>query len=182
MALDELLQARTASIAKRWLEETLRTYDPHTASHLLRERDPFANPVGHALITGTQAVVDGLAAGSNPQELASGLGEIIKIRSVQDFTPAQAVSFILLLKEVIRNELGSGVEAPDVAEQLRRFDARVDQLLLVGFDLYTHYRERMYEVRVNDIKRRVSGLMRQMGMSTDDPEPGPDVPETALRR
>jgi len=182
MAQNQLLQARTASIAKRWLDAVLRTYDAETASHLLRERDQFANPVGHALTTVTQAVVAGLTAGKDPMELASSLEQIIKIRSVQEFTPAEAVSFILLLKEVIRTELGSGAEAPDVAEQLQRFDARVDQLLLVGFNLYTRHRERMYEIRVNDIKRRVSGLMRQLGMSTDDLEPGPDVPETALRR
>ncbi len=182
MALDDQLAARRASIAKRWLDETLRTYDPQTATHLLRERDQFANPVGHALTTGTQAVVDGLVTGKEPAELAPALRELLRIRSVQTFTAAQAVGFILLLKGAVRKELDSDLRASGVADGLARFDARVDQLLLVGFDLYSSYRERMYEVRVNDIKRRVSGLMRRLGMNLDDFEPGPDVPETALRR
>ena len=182
MAFDDQLHARKASIAKRWLAEVLRTYDPETAAHLLRERDQFANPLGHALTVGTEAVVESLATGKEPAELAPELEPLLKIRSVQSFTPAQAVGFILLLKDVTRTELDLDLRDAGVTEWLAKFDARVDQLLLVAFDLYSHHRERMYEVRVNDIKRRVSGLMRRMGVGLDDLEPGPDVPETALRR
>jgi hypothetical protein len=95
------------------------------------------------------------------EKVCSALEEIVKIRSIQDFTPAQALSFVFSLKQVIREELKGELDAARLAE-LVQFEAQIDQLALFAFDVYVKCRERLYEIRVSEVKRSVSGLMRRL--------------------
>ena len=168
MTLRDLLHSRRAAIQKRWLEKTLETYAPDTSAFFKRQKDQFANPVGQALRAGTQTMVDCLLDEDemDAEKICSALEEIIKIRSIQDFTPAQAVSFVFSLRPVIREELKGELDTARLAE-LARFEIRIDQLALFAFDVYVKCRERLYEIRVSEVKRSVSGLMRRLNREED---------------
>jgi hypothetical protein len=161
MTLRDLLHSRRAAIQKRWLEKTLETYAPDASAFFQRQKDQFANPVGQALRAGTQTMVDCLLDEMDAEKVCSALEEIVKIRSIQDFTPAQALSFVFSLKQVIREELKGELDAARLAE-LVQFEAQIDQLALFAFDVYVKCRERLYEIRVSEVKRSVSGLMRRL--------------------
>lgn len=156
-------------MAQRWLDKTLQSYHRDTAAFFAKGKNEFANPVGTTLHRGIHAALDAmLDPAQGPQELCAALEPMIKIRSVQDFTPARAVAFVFALKAAVRDELGEALADPALGPDLAAFDAEVDQLALFSFDVYTKCRDRIYEVRVNDVKRRVSGLMRRMGIGLDD--------------
>ena len=161
MTLKDLLHSRRAAIHKRWLEKTLETYAPDTSAFLKGQKDQFANPVGQALRAGTQTMVDCLLGEMDAEKICGCLEEIVKIRSIQDFTPAQAVSFIFSLRQIIREELGKELDSSRLAD-LAEFETRIDQLALFAFDIYVKCRERLYEIRVSEVKRSVSGLMRRL--------------------
>ena len=161
MTLRDLLHSRRAAIQKRWLDKTLETYAPDASAFFERRKDQFANPVGQALRAGTQAMVDCLLDEMDAEKICSALDEIVKIRSIQDFTPAQAVSFVFSLRQIIRDELGKELDSSRLAE-LTEFETRIDQLALFAFDIYVKCRERLYEIRVGEVKRSVSGLMRRL--------------------
>ena len=161
MTLKDLLHSRRAAIQKRWLEKTLETYAPDASAFFEGQKDQFANPVGQALRAGTQTMVDCLLDEMDAEKICSALEEIVKIRSIQDFTPAQAVSFVFSLRPIIREELKGELDAARLAE-LARFETRIDQLALFAFDVYVKCRERLYEIRVSEVKRSVSGLMRRL--------------------
>jgi len=161
MTLKDLLHSRRAAIQKRWLEKTLETYAPDASAFFEGQKDQFANPVGQALRAGTQIMVDCLLDDMDAEKICSALDEIVKIRSIQDFTPAQAVSFVFSLRSVIREELKGELDAARLVE-LAQFEARIDQLALFAFDVYVKCRERLYEIRVSEVKRSVSGLMRRL--------------------
>jgi hypothetical protein len=182
MSLNDLLSAKQASIAQRWLDKTIQTYPPDTASFFKRERDEFANPVGAALRTGTRKLVSDLLEGAGPDALWSHLDPMLRVRSVQDLSASQAVSFIFLLKDAAREELADALQAPTLCSAYLRFEARIDALALLAFDVYTRCREQVHEIRVKDVTRRVSGLMRQLGVGMDELTQGPDVPVSDLRR
>ena len=57
-------------------------------------------------------------------------------------------------------ELRSG----DLAGELLEWESRIDGVGLMGFDVYTKRREKLHEIRVTEIKNRVSGLMRRTGL------------------
>ncbi|MFH1755897.1 MAG: RsbRD N-terminal domain-containing protein [Candidatus Latescibacterota bacterium] len=158
--LRDLLQQNKDSIIERWLEDTLATYSKDMSSFLNREKDRFANPVGHALRTGTRAIfINLLDDKMDPDLICSHLNDIIKIRAIQDFPPARAVSFVFLLKKAVRAGLGNNATNPRLAPGLNEIDTKIDQIALFAFDIYTKCREQMHELRVNEVKRSVSALM-----------------------
>jgi hypothetical protein len=52
-------------------------------------------------------------------------------------------------------------------------------MALLAFDIYMKCREKVYEIRANEAKSQVSGLLRKMGLLCDvsNWEPGPDKPK-----
>ncbi|HIQ21227.1 MAG TPA: hypothetical protein EYH34_08340 [Planctomycetes bacterium] len=162
MELVEQLRGRQEAIARRWLEDTLATYAAETARRLDRDQDRFTNPVGYALRTGTQAVVAGLLEGRTAEVLSGCLDEIIRIRAVQEFAPSQAVGFVFRLREVIRAEVQGDSTLRPLASGLGELEERIERLGLLAFDLYMKYRQRIFELRVNEMKRSVAKVIERM--------------------
>jgi hypothetical protein len=106
-------------------------------------------------------------------QLARHLEKIIQIRSIQDFSPSQAVVIIPLLKKTLREEIKrSGIEIDQVMEEWFDLESRIDQLSLVAFDIYTKYREKIYEIRINEIKKekeKAFKLLERTGMTSIKP-------------
>jgi hypothetical protein len=150
--LADLLQRNSAAIKERWLKRTLASYPQDSTGFFLQTKDRFANPVGQTLATETGALVDCLMDGADAAELCLHLEEIVKIRAVQDFTPSEAVSFVFLLKETIREELRGDLSEPRLLAELVAFEDRIDQMALFAFDIFVKWREKVYSLRVREIK------------------------------
>jgi RsbRD-like negative regulator of sigma factor len=142
------------TIRERWLSDTLHTYHGQSAEFLLREKDEFRNPIGNALRTGLPVLLDELFGEMSAAIFTPALEDIIRIRAVQDFTPSQAVGFVLLLKGIFRSELKGR------AEELKLLEDRIDAMALVGFDLFMKCREKIYTVRADEVRRRTDVLER----------------------
>ena len=170
MNLQDLLLGKRAAVADRWLQLTLATYSPDTAAFLSNEKDEFANPVGQRLREGIPVIIAALLEGNSDEAYLAQLGEIIQVQSVQNFPPSRALAFIFLLKEAILQELDKELREARILAEWTRFAGRIDQLALRSMDLYSQFREKVYEIRVNDVKRRVSGLQRRLNWVGDDRE------------
>ncbi len=161
MTFRELLTERKTAICARWLDSVLAEYGALTASRWLREKNQFANPVGHALSTGLPSIFDStIAEGEPPSDTVTALDAIVRIRSVQDLAPSRAVGFLYKLRDAIRDELGAGLVAAHAAG-LAEVDARIQQLTFLAFDTYVQLREQMFRLRVDELKRSVASLMRR---------------------
>jgi hypothetical protein len=159
MELRNLLVKKRGSILERWFHLIIQSYPPDTAKFLKRKKDRFANPVGHSIVTGTESIFDALVGEAESESIPEFLDKIIKVRAIQDFTPSQAVAFVFLLKTVIRDELGEGLDREPLAAELSRLDTRIDQLGLMAFDVYMRSREKLYEIRVKEVKNQSSKLL-----------------------
>ena len=170
MTFGELLRENRDAIVQRWLDGVLATYPGDASAAFGRQRDAFANPVGHSLREGTQGIFDVLLEGVDAAKIRQYLLTIIKIRAVQQFSPSQAVGFVFGLKDAIRTEVGAaagdGRFSPEVAE----IEGQIDRIALAAFDLFVECREQVYELRVNEVKRRVSWVVDKMGQRGLDPE------------
>ena len=167
MKIEELLHSEKKAIVADWFERTVQTYPKDAARFFRANPNRFANPVGQTLRRELQAIFDGLLADANPEEICRHLDEVIKIRAVQEFTPSRAMSFVYCLKQAVVGALGSKLKKPEVLQQWLQFESKVDQLALFGFDIYTKNKQRTYEIRVEEIKRQVAGLIRRSGMFVD---------------
>lgn len=159
---DGLLPQYTDAIVQRCVEEVLSTYPDDAATLFRREQDPFANPVGHSVRVGVRRLIEGLMDDGEPGQLHDALGEVLKIRAVQTFSPSQAVGFVFGLKRAAREALGDSAERPDARAALVRWDQRIDDLALVAFDVYVAQREQVYTLRVNEAKRRVAWVVEKL--------------------
>lgn len=151
--LRELLQTRRTAIVDRWTDRTLQVYPPDAARLMGREKDRFQNPVGHVTRNSLEELYDGLVAGRPADEMTAALDGIVRIRAVQDLSPSQAVGFVFLLKRSVRDELTEGAKA-----NLTDLDTAIDHLALEAFDHYVRCREKIHELRRNEIRRQTSRL------------------------
>lgn len=149
MGLSEVLAAKREAVLARWFQAVLDTYSADTARFLAGGGDPFANPVGHTIRAGLGRLYDGLAAAAPAEELSAAIDGIVRIRAVQEFAPSVAVSFVYSLRGILRAELIAG--GVDEAGRTQIEDG-VDRLALVAFDVYMKCREKIFDIRVREIK------------------------------
>ena len=175
MSLYSLLSQHRKTIIKKWFNGVVDTYAPETAGLLKKESNQFANPVGHTILHGIEAVYDEFLHPREPEKLAPHLDRIIRIRAVQDFSPAQAISFVFLLKQIVREELKQDLHENRISSsELAAFDARVDELALLAFNIYAQCRERLFEVRLNEYKNRTNRLLQRANLLAEIPECQPE--------
>lgn len=170
------LASRRAAIVDAWLARTLQTYPEPTSRFLVREQDPFRNPVGQAFKEAFPVLLDEVLGGMDAGRLTPALERLVRIRAVQDFTAARAVAFVFALKGVIRDALRNESQASPNVEVLAAVDGRIDEVALLAFDLFMRCRESVYEIKANDARRRASLLERMYGRERYAEACGPDGP------
>ena len=162
-SMERLLSERKGAILSKWRDGIAASYPGEAAVFLRAAKDPFANPVGSAITRGTEALFDALLKGAAPEEMARHLEEIIRIRAVQDFSPAGAIAFVFLLKEAVREELGATLKQAEVAADLLRVESCIDGVALQAFSLYVQCRERVLELRIEEVKRQTAVILERAG-------------------
>ena len=167
MTFESTLAERKAELSQRWAELVLQTYPKETQKVWTRQKDRFQNPVGAAIIEATGELFDHLIEWQDAEGMARSLDKLIRIRAVQDFTPSLAISFVFLLKKLLRDEFFRPMKKDGSLEELLRFEAKVDNLAMMSFDIYSKSREEVFRFRVEEVKRAQSSLLRKAGMVAD---------------
>jgi hypothetical protein len=167
MPLTTHLAQKKSAILGRWLSTIYESYPPETAIFLQKEKDHFDNPVGYRISEGLEGLYGALLQEMETDQILTFLDEILRIRAIQDFAPSQALAFIFLLKNIIREELADEIKKENLGEEIRDLEARIDGLSLMGFDVYSKRREKLYEVRAKEIKSRVNAFLRKAGIGGD---------------
>jgi hypothetical protein len=146
MELRALLEENREAILERWFELTMGAYPRTTAEFMAKKRDQFRNPVGYTSSKSIGTVFDQLVSGMEREPLLDALDGIIRIRSVQDLTPSEAIGFIFQLKTAIREIAERQLDGPRQQQQLLELESKVDEIALLGFEKYTECRERLHQI------------------------------------
>jgi len=167
MKLANLLTEKKSPIVAHWLQLFYDSYPPETAIFLKKEKDKFDNPVGYGISRGLNGLFEALVQEMEMEQIMDALDEIIRIRALQDCSPSQALAFIFLLKNIIREELADELEQQNLVAELLDLESRIDGMALLGFDVYSKRREKICEIRANEMKGRVNLLLRKAGIGED---------------
>jgi hypothetical protein len=161
--LEEFLVSNKTAILERWFELTVDTYPADSRKFIKSKGNRFANPVGASISDGMEGVYDLLvkSGGAEPHEFFKFLDEIIRIRAVQDFSPANAVGFVFLLKKAVREAIAKKNLDSRLLEQLATFETRIDGLALLSFNIYMQCREKLFEIRATEIRNRTSRILER---------------------
>lgn len=144
------LKKHQEEIVDAWVDYALSTY---TSSRFFKkEQDKFANPVGGNIRESFTQLFASLVAGGDSATFIEPLEQFIIIRSVQQFSPSQALAPINAIKHIVRDIIGKDKERSHLVNELYDFEFSVDLAVLAGFDIYMKYRERLYQVRIDEIR------------------------------
>ncbi len=166
MALKDLLEKERGAILKKWFDLILATYPGDTAASMAKGKNQFTNPVGHTISLEIERVFEKLLGNAETEEFTGPLDSILKIRSVQDFAPSEAVGFVFLLKKAIVEILkDKGLKDP-VSEEWQALQKRIDDLALLAFDIYMGCREKICEVRIHRAQSEKETALRMMERMT----------------
>lgn len=164
MNLKTLLSERKGVILDNWFELVLETYPLDTANFLRTQKNQFNNPVGHTLLEALKGLFEELVKETGQQRVSPHLENLIKVRAIQEFSPSKAIGFIFSLKKVIRDELGDAIQRPHIFKDLLSLESRIDDLGIIAFDIYMKCRERLYELRAEEIKNWTYGLLKRANL------------------
>ncbi len=171
MTFREALEGKKEQIVARWLDAALSLYARDASAAFARQKDRFANPVGHSLREGTLAIFEALQDDTGATTIRQHLVEIIKIRAVQQFTASEALSFFFTLKDIVREEVSNDLRGASELQDCVMFERRVDEVALAAFDVYAECREKVFELRGNEMKRRVSWIVDKLNKRGNGLEP-----------
>lgn len=175
MSLESFLLKQKKAVWQEWFDFLVATYPPETTRMLKKESNQFANPVGHTFHSAIGEVLDQFLGENDPGKLAPLLDKIIRIRAVQDFPPSRALAFIYFLKRIAREMLSTELEEGRIPwKEVLEFEAKVDELALLAFDVYVRCRENLFDIKVNEIKNRTQRLLHLAEIIGDLP---PEEPE-----
>jgi len=166
MTLNSLLLLNKDAILKRWFHLILETYPADTATIMRKDKNQFTNPVGSTISREIEVLFGKLCEGIHDEKCQASLDSILKIRSVQDFSPSKAVGFIFLLKRAIGETLKNEICKGSVMDEWLKFQSRIDDLALQAFDIYADCREKICEIRVNQAKVEKEMAFRMMERMT----------------
>jgi hypothetical protein len=164
-----------SEIIKKWFEATLQTYAPDTARFYKGQKDQFANPVGNITADGLAILFDQLLGDFDPDIVRTHLDPIVRIRAVQNFTPSRATAFILFLKNILRDYLADELQDASMLKEFLAFESRIDQLCLIGFDIYMACKEKLYQLSANDMRSQALKALKRAGLIVDEPPPSSKV-------
>ena len=157
MTITELCEKHREDLLPKWVERFFATYPLDSVGFLRSSGDPFSNPVGRITHEATALLYDSIAGkDANPERVKAALGELVRVRAVQDFNPSRALGPLYLLKSLIREK----ALAQNLCRELLELESRVDALALLAFDLYAEDREKVFTIRVEEVKRGQSQLVR----------------------
>ena len=170
MSLEQHIRDKKKAILSKWFELTIGTYPEQTAQFLKSKKNQFANPIGYTLFKEIEPILDGLCKGVECNTLQPFLENIIRIRAIQDFSPSQALSFIFLLKEVIREEMEVEIQQGALGRELLDLESRIDELGLLSFNIFMKCREKIYDLKANELKNRTVRLLKRAKLVSEEPE------------
>jgi len=146
------------AIYEAWLDRVISSYPDRTARFLATKHDQFANPVGSDMKRVLEALTEAFFSGTDVTDLDPVLDPLIRVRAVQEMKPGEAVSFVLHLRDVVREQFHQTLDHGQIAE----LNAWVEALLLEAFGVYVACRDQMHDIRVQAIRKQSISVIERL--------------------
>ena len=156
MDLKQSLGRNKESFIKKWFQATIDTYPPQTAKILGKDSNRFDNPIGAVTHETISDVFNLILNDFTPELIEQTLDPVIRIRAVQAFSAAEAVSFVFALKDIGEALLDAGM--------IREFNRLVDQIALASFNRFMKCREEIFLLKATESKRRIHRAFERAGL------------------
>ena len=127
---------------------------------------------------GAEGIFENLLHGIDQNKVSVFLDNIIRIRAIQEFTPSQAIGFVFALKKIIREELAKELRVNGLSEELTLLEQNIDSLALMAFDIFMSCREKLYDIKANEMRHMTFRLLQKANLICEQPAEEPDAPDS----
>lgn len=165
MKLRSLLAEKKPELLQQWFDSILSTYPSDSTNFLKGQKNPYAGSiVGQTIYEGIEGIFHNLVSGTASDHVTACLDSIVRVRAVQEFSASEAVSFLFLLKEIIRKELMHSVREEGLFEELLDIESRLDSYAYTAFDIYMQCREKLFDLKANEMRNWTYRIIKQSKM------------------
>ena len=162
MDIIDSIRENKVKILDAWFRAVIDTYPQEAGKYFLEHSRQFTNPVGYTIREALEKIFNGIFCGI-PSDLNEGIDEIIRLRAVQDFSPSDSVSFILQLKKILlQNVPGIGQ-----VDDFTLINDKIDDALLLAFDVFMNSRERILEIKATEVRNRTARMIDRLSRKYD---------------
>ena len=134
-------------LVRKWLTLALAGYPEQGKRFIIDSPDPFRNPTGRVYRESLEILAEELLGEFKATRLRPAVDELMHVCAVSGRPASEALAFLPAFKTLVCTELALPPERQLAVER------RVDQLLLWAFDCYSACREKLYQARLNEIRR-----------------------------
>ena len=156
-------------LSEKWLTLMIETYPKESGKFLFQKKNQFTNPIGHAYEQGLAEAFTAIFS-NKPEELQKALEEIVKIRSIQDYSASFAMNFMFILKDIVLEEYEHYGKSSNTCNELVEALRLCDEALKAAFDMFVAQRELLYEIKANEVKKRTYKMIDRLNRKYDSME------------
>ncbi len=171
MEIFTFLKDNKSEIISKWHKAILDTYPKEGGKFLFGNKNQFSNPIGYTVSAELPNIYDELISGMDSEKLRTSIENIIKIRAIQEFTTAEAIGFLHLLKNILKSDIEQNINDRDFIKGRVEFESRIEQAVNIAFDLYLEKKIKLVEIKLSEVKKRnqkmVERLNRKYGIKDD---------------
>ena len=139
-SLNTLIVQNHEQILEDWLYLRLAIILKQKQSLIMKQMDPFQNPIRHQLHEGLKVILENYE--KKGEKYTEAVEQICGILAIQDYPPSIAMSLFYELKVIVRKHVkktGVGFKAKDWVA----FNSCIETMTLEAFDFYCAQRESM---------------------------------------
>jgi uncharacterized protein YeeX (DUF496 family) len=157
MNLRMFLLMREREILQKWYNRMEEVYPPEMRSFWENKESRFTQPIPYTITQAMQTFYqEVLKFQPDEEKVYSELEAMMRICAVQNLQPSKAVRTLYQLKEVIREELrAEDIRSVTLLQELLDMENQLDQWMLRAFDFYMEFREKIYELRMKEVRNQM---------------------------
>lgn len=169
MSFTEFAKKNKDTLLQKWVDVFYSAYPLGSSGFVRTSKDKFTNPIGIITQSSLNVLYDAVIGEDiEPESVKNALAKLIELRAVQEMSPSRAVGPLVQMKHIFKQEVYQACleESKDSKSLQQLFDdyfiveARIESLLFMAFDLYSGDREKIFNLRVEEIHRSQSQLVR----------------------
>lgn len=168
MKIKILLRKKKPEIIQKWFESVIASYPVNTSNFKGQKNSFVNNIVGHTIADSLDGTFNKLLGEEEFDKSDKCLDDLIRVRAIQEFTPSEAVDFIFSLKKIIREELKNEIDTNGIFEELMEIESRIDKVVNISFDIYMQCREKIFELKANEMKNWTYRAIKRTNMYREE--------------
>ena len=160
-SLGLLIENNKDWILEKWLSSRLSLFSNQKQSLIKTQMDPFQNPIRHEILGGLKMILENFEAES--EKFNEAIEKICRVMAIQEFSPSKAIALFYELKVIILDR-EEKTEHTLNSKEFIEFNSNIEKMTLKAFDCYCSHREKIYQLKVDESKKKAYMLIKKAGL------------------